>query len=92
MDGLISDLREYLKGVNEGTSWFCIVDDVNSILDSYEGKPPPALPEFVTVMSRTGTSARWWCDDCDWGGGWVSPREAFDGAYEHVNSRHPKTT
>lgn len=57
-------------------------------------EPPakPELPEFVTVTSRTGTSSRWWCDDCDWGGGWVSPREAFDGAYEHVNARHPKTT
>lgn len=50
------------------------------------------LPSFVTVLSRTGTSARAWCDECDFGSnGFVSPREAFDWAYGHVATRHPPT-
>jgi hypothetical protein len=56
---------------------------------------PPAdlLPEFVTVVSRTATSARGWCDHCDFGScGWVSPREAFDWAYQHVRERHNNLT
>lgn len=53
-------------------------------------KPPPELPEYLTVESRTGTSARWWCADCDFGGMWDSPRGAFDGAYEHLEQRHPQ--
>jgi hypothetical protein len=48
----------------------------------------PVLPEFVTVESRTGTAARGWCNDCDFGSNWVSPREAFDWAYTHVEDRH----
>lgn len=54
--------------------------------------PASGLPEFVNVISRTGTSARWWCDECDWCGGWASPREAWDGAYRHVQSKHPNLT
>ena len=51
------------------------------------------LPEFVSVVSRTGTSARAWCDHCDFGSnGWVSPREAFDWAYGHVRERHNNLT
>lgn len=33
---LIADIRDYLKDVNEHTSWFCVVDDIESICDSYE--------------------------------------------------------
>ena len=54
-------------------------------------KPPrPELPEFICVESRTGTSARAWCNNCDFGSMWVSPHEAFDWAYAHIEDEHPK--
>ncbi len=39
MDDLISDVRTYLAAVTEDASWFCLVDDIGSILDSYEAAP-----------------------------------------------------
>lgn len=43
----------------------------------------------IVVEARTGTSCRGWCNQCAYGtAGYVSPREAWDWAYEHAEKKH----